>query len=91
MMSLPQYFKQHGYTVLGHSKLYHPGHPQNYDEPLSWSPDQPYFPLDDDKCDGLVQPIGPYAQARCTPRLSSAISAIKTSLATLASVITCHA
>ena len=43
IMSFPQYFKQNGYTVLGHSKLYHPGHPQNYDEPLSWSQDIPYY------------------------------------------------
>ena len=41
VMSFPQYFKHHNYTVLGHSKLYHPGHPQNYDEPLSWSQDNP--------------------------------------------------
>jgi iduronate 2-sulfatase len=40
-MSFPQYFKHHNYTVLGHSKLYHPGHPQNYDEPLSFSQDNP--------------------------------------------------
>lgn len=25
VMSFPQYFKHHNYTVLGHSKLYHPG------------------------------------------------------------------
>jgi hypothetical protein len=41
VMSFPQYFKHHNYTVLGHSKLYHPGHPQNYDEPLSFSQDNP--------------------------------------------------
>jgi hypothetical protein len=28
-----QYFKQHNYTTIGHSKLYHPGHPVNFDEP----------------------------------------------------------
>ena len=37
--SFPQWFKQHGYTTLGHSKLYHPSHPLNFDEPLSWSQD----------------------------------------------------
>ena len=29
----------HNYTTLGHSKLYQPGHPLNFDEPLSWSQD----------------------------------------------------
>ena len=27
------------YTTLGTSKLFHPGHPLNFDEPLSWSQD----------------------------------------------------
>ena len=36
-LSFPQYFKMHGYSTFGHSKLYHPTHPSNYDEPLSWS------------------------------------------------------
>eukprot|EP00035_Acanthoeca_spectabilis_P029845 m.6657 g.6657 ORF g.6657 m.6657 type:complete len:652 (+) comp3870_c0_seq1:1-1956(+) len=41
-LSLPQYFKQFNYTVLGHSKLFHRGHPENNDEPLSWTQEQPY-------------------------------------------------
>eukprot|EP00937_MAST-01D_sp_MAST-1D-sp2_P007299 g7299.t1 len=40
--TLPQYFKQHNYTALGHSKLFHWGHPERNDEPLSWSQEQPY-------------------------------------------------
>ena len=36
-VTFPQFFKQHNYSALGHGKLYHPGHPTNYDEPLSWS------------------------------------------------------
>ena len=36
-VSFPQFFKQHNYSTSGHGKLYHPGHPTNYDEPLSWS------------------------------------------------------
>jgi len=35
--SFPQYFKQHNYSTTGHGKLYHPSHPINFDEPLSWS------------------------------------------------------
>jgi iduronate 2-sulfatase len=27
--------------TLGHSKLYHPGHPLNEDQPLSWTQDAP--------------------------------------------------
>ncbi len=42
--SLPEYFKAHGYTTLGHGKLYHPGKPADWDEPLSWSQDRPYGP-----------------------------------------------
>ena len=40
--SFPQWFKQHNYTTLGHSKLFHWGHPERNDEPLSWSQEQPY-------------------------------------------------
>tara|TARA_B110000208_G_scaffold176848_1_gene223557 strand:+ start:151 stop:3924 length:3774 start_codon:yes stop_codon:yes gene_type:complete len=35
--SFPQYFKGHNYSTSGHGKLYHPDHPKNFDEPLSWS------------------------------------------------------
>lgn len=42
-LTMPGYFKSYNYTVLGHSKLFHPGHPANYDEPLSWTQEQPYF------------------------------------------------
>ena len=41
-LTLPQYFKAHNYTTLGHSKLFHSGHPERNDEPLSWSQEQPY-------------------------------------------------
>lgn len=34
----------------GGGKTFHPGLPENYDEPLSWSEEEPYFPLDEDKC-----------------------------------------
>ena len=36
-VTFPQFFKQHNYSTTGHGKLYHPGHPISYDEPLSWS------------------------------------------------------
>lgn len=35
-VSLPQFFKEHGYTTIGHGKTYHPGHPVNNDLPYSW-------------------------------------------------------
>ena len=49
-VSLPEHFKNNGYTTLGGGKTYHPGHPENYDEPKSWSQDQPYFPLKATDC-----------------------------------------
>jgi arylsulfatase A-like enzyme len=50
-ITLPEFFKHHGYTTLGHGKLYHPGHPYNNDEPKSWSQDQPYVGLTTTRCD----------------------------------------
>jgi iduronate 2-sulfatase len=49
LLSFPQYFKRHNYSTTGLGKLYHPGHPVNFDEPLSWSqnassPDDPIAP-----------------------------------------------
>ena len=49
-VSLPEHFKNNGYTTLGGGKTYHPGHPPNWDEPKSWSQDQPYFPLNATNC-----------------------------------------
>jgi len=40
LLSFPQFFKQHNYSTYGYGKLYHPSHPTNFDEPLSWSQDQ---------------------------------------------------
>ena len=34
--ALPEYFKLHGYVVLGTGKVFHPNSPGNNDEPLSW-------------------------------------------------------
>jgi arylsulfatase A-like enzyme/gamma-glutamyl-gamma-aminobutyrate hydrolase PuuD len=42
--SLPEYFKTNGFLTLGHGKTYHPGKPAAWDEPQSWSQDQPYGP-----------------------------------------------
>ena len=36
-VSMPGWFKQHGYFVHGMGKLYHPGNPPNDDGELSWS------------------------------------------------------
>ena len=35
-ITLPQFFRQHGYVAVGHGKLYHPGRPANNDMPYSW-------------------------------------------------------
>ncbi|KAK3098287.1 hypothetical protein FSP39_017975 [Pinctada imbricata] len=39
--TLPQYFKQNGYTTVGMGKIFHPGRASNNDDPISWS--EPYF------------------------------------------------
>ena len=49
-ISLPEHFKKHGFTTLGGGKTYHPNLPPNWDEPKSWSQDQPYFPFKGAKC-----------------------------------------
>ena len=36
-VSLPGYFKTHGYITMGGGKTYHPGLPPNNDGNLSWS------------------------------------------------------
>ena len=49
-LSMPEFFKQHGYVVLGHGKMYHPGKPPNNDEPRSWTQEQDYVPLSTTGC-----------------------------------------
>ena len=49
-ISLPEHFKNNGYTTLGGGKTYHPNCPPNWDEPKSWSQDLPYFPFQLTKC-----------------------------------------
>lgn len=49
-ISLPEHFKNSGYTTLGGGKTYHPNSPPDWDEPKSWSQDQPYFPFVSAKC-----------------------------------------
>ena len=49
-ISLPEHFKKHGFTTLGGGKTYHQDHPPNWDEPKSWSQDQPYFPFSPTSC-----------------------------------------
>ncbi|XP_053394531.1 iduronate 2-sulfatase-like [Mercenaria mercenaria] len=39
--TIPQHFKQNGYTSVGIGKIFHPGVASGYDDPLSWS--EPYF------------------------------------------------
>ena len=36
--------------TLGGGKTYHPGHPPNWDEPLSWSQDIPYYSFKSAEC-----------------------------------------
>ena len=49
-ITLPEHFKNHGYTTLGGGKTYHPHSPPDWDEPKSWSNDQPYFPFSMQHC-----------------------------------------
>ena len=42
-ISFPQYFKQNSYVTLATGKTFHPGLPPNWDEPNSWSQDEPYY------------------------------------------------
>jgi len=35
--TIPQYFKEHGYTSVGMGKIFHPGSSSGRDDPLSWS------------------------------------------------------
>lgn len=39
--TLPEYFKQNGYTSIGMGKIFHPGKASGHDDPISWS--EPYF------------------------------------------------
>ena len=45
-ITMPEHFKNAGFLTLGGGKTFHPNHPENWDEPHSWSqvPSQPYFP-----------------------------------------------
>ena len=54
-ISLPEHFKNNGYTTLGSGKTYHPGHPPNWDEPLSWSQDIPYYSFKSAECPDEVK------------------------------------
>lgn len=42
-VSFPQYFKERGYTTLATGKTFHPNLPPNWDQPYSWSTDEPYY------------------------------------------------
>ena len=41
--TLPGYFKKHGFLVTGVGKSFHPNSPKNFDQPMSWSEELPYF------------------------------------------------
>ena len=67
-VTLPQYFKQHNYTTLGGGKTFHPNLPPNWDEPDSWSQEEPYFAYDtDDVCNDSVGPVPPYNRTTDPP------------------------
>ena len=42
-VSMPQYFKEHGYNSSGAGKTYHSGLPHNFDYPRSWSIPYPSY------------------------------------------------
>jgi iduronate 2-sulfatase len=65
-VAFPEHFKLHGYTTLGGGKTYHPGRPPKWDEPKSWSQDQPYFPFNEPGCPASnTNPGGGYTHAFC--------------------------
>ena len=37
IVTLPEYFKDHGYSTSGSGKVFHPGKPQNNDQSKSWT------------------------------------------------------
>ena len=39
--TIPQYFKEHGYSTAGSGKIFHPGQASGGDDPPSWT--EPYF------------------------------------------------
>ncbi|XP_052788622.1 iduronate 2-sulfatase-like [Mya arenaria] len=43
--TIPQYFKDKGYTTVGMGKIFHPGSASGYNDPASWSLD--YYDADD--------------------------------------------
>ena len=61
-ISLPEHFKNTGYTTLGGGKTYHPGHPPNWDEPLSWSQDICYYSFKSAECSDKVNVIIHYIE-----------------------------
>lgn len=63
-VTLPQHFKNNGYLTLGGGKTYHPGRPKDWDEPLSWSQDRPYFPFAEPGCPNPMQVLEPSITAR---------------------------
>lgn len=49
--TIPQYFKENGYTTLAMGKIFHPGHTSGNDDPISWTvpnwqPDLSYWGKD---------------------------------------------
>eukprot|EP00928_Gymnodinium_smaydae_P079215 TRINITY_DN63200_c0_g1_i1.p1 TRINITY_DN63200_c0_g1~~TRINITY_DN63200_c0_g1_i1.p1 ORF type:complete len:665 (-),score=36.78 TRINITY_DN63200_c0_g1_i1:242-2152(-) len=64
--SLPQFFKEHGYTTASAGKVYHPRSPPNNDYPKSWTL-KPYSPecLPPDCPDSLATSRGSDAHSEC--------------------------
>ena len=60
-VTLPELYKNAGWLALGNGKTYHPGKPPNWDEPFSWSQDQPYGPQWVTGCQGQADRFCPAA------------------------------
>jgi iduronate 2-sulfatase len=62
--ALPEFFRKQGYWTTGAGKIYHPGHPPNFDQNRSWSEK---WPGDFGGCDcgGTHKPWPPGGQATC--------------------------
>ena len=42
--TIPDYFKNHGYATIGMGKVFHPGRPSGFNDPISWT--EKYFQPD---------------------------------------------
>jgi len=69
--ALPEFFLKHGYWTTGAGKVYHPGHPPNYDGNRSWSDFSGFSKGGKCACGGKHTPWPPGGHATCEGVVSS--------------------